>query len=223
MKYRGLPRAIQVLLWIAFAAVVGVVFYGSLPSAVAAVFYLADVEPEKIPWMTSRITALLSYGALAASSIYGLAMTTKTLDVIARRVVSDTLHENLSFWGLLLGITHAVLLMFDNYIQFTWESILIPFAASYRPDAVAYGIVALYLTALLVLTSKARRWIGMRLWRAIHLLAFIAFGLLTAHGLAAGTDSGTIWARVLYVGSVTLVAFFFAVRILQKLTGANRR
>ncbi|MFZ9699241.1 MAG: hypothetical protein ACO3BX_05355, partial [Candidatus Limnocylindrus sp.] len=63
----------------------------------------------------------------------------------------------------------------------------------------------------------------LRLWRAIHLLAFLAFGLLTAHGLAAGTDSGTIWARALYIGSVTLVAFFFAVRILQKLTGAIRR
>jgi sulfoxide reductase heme-binding subunit YedZ len=223
MKYRGLPRAIQVLLWLTFAAVVGLIFYGSLPSAVAAIFHLADVEPEKIPWMTSRITAFLSYGALAASSIYGLAMTTKTLDAIARRVVTDTLHENLSFWGLLLGITHAVLLMFDDYIQFTWESILIPFASSYRPDAVAYGIIALYLTALLVITSKARRWIGLRLWRAIHLLAFVAFGLLTAHGLAAGTDSGTVWARALYIGSVTLVVFFFSVRILQKITGANRR
>ncbi len=69
MKYRGLPRAVQVLLWITFAAVVGIFFYGSLPNAVSAVFYLADVEPDKIPWMTSRITAFLSYGALAASSI----------------------------------------------------------------------------------------------------------------------------------------------------------
>jgi sulfoxide reductase heme-binding subunit YedZ len=173
--------------------------------------------------MTSRITAFLAYGALAASSIYGLAMTTKTLDFFARRTVTDRLHEDLSFWGLLLGATHAILLMFDDYIQFTWESILVPFAASYRPDAVAWGIFALYLTALLVLTSKARRFIGLRLWRAIHLLAFAAFGLLTAHGLAAGTDSGTPWARALYVGDVTLIAFFFAVRVLQKITGANRR
>jgi len=50
------------------------------------------------------------------------------------------------------------------------------------------------------------RFIGLRLWRAIHLLAFAAFGLLTAHGLAAGTDSGTPWARALYVGAVTLIA-----------------
>ena len=223
MKYRGLPRAVQALLWMTFFGVIGIAFYGSLPAAVAAIFHLADVAPEKIPWMTSRITAFLAYGALAASSIYGLAMTTKTLDFFARRTVTDRLHEDLSFWGLLLGATHATLLMFDDYIQFTWESILVPFAASYRPDAVAWGIFALYLTALLVLTSKARRFIGLRLWRAIHLLAFAAFGLLTAHGLAAGTDSGTPWARALYVGAVTLIAFFFAVRVLQKITGANRR
>ena len=223
MKYRGLPRAVQALFWVSFFAVLSVVFYGSLPAAVAAIFHLADVAPEKIPWMTSRVTAFLAYGALAASSIYGLAMTTKTLDFIARRTVTDRLHEDLSFWGLLLGATHAFLLMFDNYIQFTWESILVPFAASYRPDAVAYGVFALYLTASLVITSKARRFIGLRLWRAIHLLAFVAFGLLTAHGLAAGTDSGTPWARLLYVAAVTLIAFFFAVRVLQKITGANRR
>lgn len=223
MKYRGLPRAVQALLWMTFFGVIGIAFYGSLPAAVAAIFHLADVAPEKIPWMTSRITAFLAYGALAASSIYGLAMTTKTLDFFARRTVTDRLHEDLSFWGLLLGSTHAILLMFDDYIQFTWESILVPFAASYRPDAVAWGIFALYLTALLVLTSKARRFIGLRLWRAIHLLAFAAFGLLTAHGLAAGTDSGTPWARALYVGAVTLIAFFFAVRVLQKISGANRR
>jgi predicted ferric reductase len=223
MKYRGLPRAVQALLWMTFFGVIGIAFYGSLPAAVAAIFHLADVAPEKIPWMMSRITAFLAYGALAASSIYGLAMTTKTLDFFARRTVTDRLHEDLSFWGLLLGTTHAILLMFDDYIKFTWESILVPFAASYRPDAVAWGIFALYLTALLVLTSKARRFIGLRLWRAIHLLAFAAFGLLTAHGLAAGTDSGTPWARALYVGAVTLIAFFFAVRVLQKITGANRR
>ena len=113
--------------------------------------------------------------------------------------------------------------MFDNYIHFSWQSILVPFAANYRPDAVAYGVFALYLTATLVITSKARRFIGLRLWRAIHLLAFVTFGLLTAHGLAAGTDSGTPWARVLYVGAVTLVAFFFAVRVLQKITRVTRR
>ncbi len=223
MRYRGLPRRLQVLLWVTFVALLGIAFYGSLPAAVAAIFHLADVAPEKIPWMASRITAFLAYGALAASSIYGLAMTTKTLDIFARRTVTDRLHEDLSFWGLLLGATHAVALMFDDYIQFTWTSILVPFAASYRPDALAWGIFALYLLIILVVTSKARRFIGLRLWRAIHLLAFVAFALLTAHGLAAGTDSGTIWARLLYIGTVTLVVFFFAVRVLQKLTGAARR
>jgi hypothetical protein len=223
MKYRGLPRALQALLWVVFFGVIGIVFYGSLPAAVAAIFHLADVAPEKIPWMTSRITAFLAYGALAASSIYGLAMTTKTFDFIARRAVTDTLHEDLSFWGLLLGLAHAVLLLFDNYIQFNWQSIVLPFAAPYRPDAVAYGIFAAYLTVLLVLTSKARRLIGMRLWRAIHLLAFVTFILLTIHGLAAGTDSATSWARLIYIAAITLVSFFFTVRVIRKVTGADRR
>jgi len=221
MKYRGLPSWFQAALWIAFAGVVTLLLTELVPRAVTTISQLLEREPTKIPWIVSRVVAFLSYGALAASSIYGLAMTTRLLDVIARRVVSSTLHELLSIWGLALGAVHAVLLLFDNYIAFTWSSILIPWAAPYRPDAVAYGVLGIYLVIILVATSKLRRFIGVRLWRIIHLLSFTTFALLTAHGLAAGTDSGEPWARGLYVAAVTLVAFFLALRLIRKATGVD--
>jgi predicted ferric reductase len=160
---------------------------------------------------------MLAYGALAASTIYGLGMTTRLLDRISRRLVNDTLHESLSFWGLLLGASHALLLLLDTYIGFSWDSILIPFVAPWRPLAVGLGSIALYLLILLVVTSKARRFIGLRLWRVIHLLAFVAFGLITAHGFLAGTESTLPWAKVIYVTAAALVAFFTGVRIIDRI------
>lgn len=221
MRYRGLPTWLQTALWVAFAGAVTILLAEFVPRAVSTAGQLLEREPAKVPWILSRVLAFLSYGALAASSIYGLAMTTRLLDVIARRVVSSTLHELLSIWGLGLGIAHAVLLLFDDFIKFSWSSILVPGSAPYRPDAVAYGVFGLYLVVLLVATSKLRRHIGLRLWRIVHLLSFTTFALLTAHGLAAGSDSGEPWARWIYVAATTLVAFFLAVRILRKATGAD--
>jgi sulfoxide reductase heme-binding subunit YedZ len=216
-SYRGLPRSLQALLWVALVLVIALTFYGSLPAAIDGIFHLINVSPEKIPWVASRITALLAYGALAASTIYGLGMTTRLLDRISRRLVNDTLHESLSFWGLLLGASHALLLLLDTYIGFSWDSILIPFVAPWRPLAVGLGSIALYLLILLVVTSKARRFIGLRLWRVIHLLAFVAFGLITAHGFLAGTESAQPWAKVIYVTAAALVSFFTGVRILDRI------
>jgi len=216
-SYRGLPRSLQALLWVALVLVIALTFYGSLPAAIDGIFHLINVSPEKIPWVASRITAMLAYGALAASTIYGLGMTTRLLDRISRRLVNDTLHESLSFWGLLLGASHALLLLLDTYIGFSWDSILIPFVAPWRPLAVGLGSIALYLLILLVVTSKARRFIGLRLWRVIHLLAFVAFGLITAHGFLAGTESTLPWAKVIYVTATGLVAFFTGVRIIDRI------
>jgi sulfoxide reductase heme-binding subunit YedZ len=216
-SYRGLPRSLQALLWVALVLVIALTFYGSLPAAIDGIFHLINVSPEKIPWVASRITAMLAYGALAASTIYGLGMTTRLLDRISRRLVNDTLHESLSFWGLLLGASHALLLLLDTYIGFSWDSILIPFVAPWRPLAVGLGSIALYLLILLVVTSKARRLIGLRLWRVIHLLAFVAFGLITAHGFLAGTESTLPWAKVIYVTATGLVAFFTGVRIIDRI------
>ena len=221
--YRGLPRWLQALLWVALVLVIALTFYGSLPGAIDGIFHLINVSPEKIPWVASRITALLAYGALAASTVYGLGMTTRILDRISRRLVNDTLHENLSFWGLLLGGSHALLLLLDTYIGFGWDSIFVPFVAPWRPIAVGLGSIALYILIVLIITSKARRFIGLRLWRVIHLLAFVAFGLITAHGFLAGTESPLPWAKAMYVAAAALVAFFTGVRVVDRIRGAFSR
>lgn len=214
--HRGLPRSIQALAWIVLVIVVALVFYGTLPGAIDGAFHLINSTPEKIPWIASRITAMLAYGALTASVIYGLGMTTRLLDVIGRRVVNDALHENLSTWGLLLGTTHALLLLLDDYIGFGWDSIMVPFVAPWRPIAVGLGSIALYLLILLVITSKARRLINHRFWRAIHLSAFVAFALITVHGFLAGSESSLAWAKILYIASAGVVAFFTGYRIIDR-------
>ena len=111
----------------------------------------------------------------------------------------------------------------DTYIGFGWDSIFVPFVVPWRPIAVGLGSIALYILIVLIITSKARRFIGLRLWRVIHLLAFVAFGLITAHGFLAGTESSLPWARAMYVAAAALVAFFTGVRVVDRIRGAFSR
>ena len=54
---RGLPRSLRALLWVGLVLAVALTFFGTLPAAIDGIFHLINVSPEKIPWVTSRITA----------------------------------------------------------------------------------------------------------------------------------------------------------------------
>ena len=75
------------------------------------------------------------------------------------------------------------------------------------------GQVAFYLMAAVVASFYVRRRIGQRAWRLLHYLTFLAFVGATAHGLGAGTDSGTAWAWWMYVGASVAVVFLFGYRV----------
>lgn len=69
------------------------------------------------------------------------------------------------------------------------SEILVPGAASYRPAATAFGVIAMYATVVVLVTSWIRKRIGATWWRRIHLLAAPAFVLSLAHGIFSGSDS----------------------------------
>ena len=66
---------------------------------------------------------------------------------------------------------------------------LVPFAAPWRPAAVAAGVAGRLAHARpgRVLPAAARL-IGQRGWRRLHYASFLAFVLALCHALASGTD-----------------------------------
>ena len=63
-----------------------------------------------------------------------------------------------------------------------------PFVSSYKPAAVALGVVGMYLLLAIELTSLAMRKLPRRTWHAVHLTSYVLFVVATVHGLTAGTD-----------------------------------
>jgi predicted ferric reductase len=110
---------------------------------------------------------------------------------------------------------HIASLMLDSYIEFGVREILVPFTSSYRPAAVAWGIVAFYVLLAVEITSLLRKRLSKRVWRATHYLSFPLFIVGTAHGVTAGTDKDTFLLRAAFIIATAAVGGLTALRVLD--------
>ncbi len=221
MKFRGFHPRTQLARWGLFAVAVGIVLGATAPIAVRDLFAAVESQSGNLPWVAERLFGFLAYFAMAGSVIYGLLLSTKILDAIAHRPITFTLHQDLASFGLGLAAIHGALLALDKSVPFTLAQIALPGLAPYRPVWVAAGQIAFYLMLAVVGSFYVRRRIGQRAWRLLHYLTFLAFVGATAHGLLAGTDSGSAWAWWIYVGSTVAVVFLFAYRIALSIGGRH--
>ena len=108
-------------------------------------------------WQVARAGGLVAYGLLAASTIWGLAVSTRLLGRWPAPGWTLDLHRYLGGLALTFTGIHLAALLLDSYIQFDVLDLLVPFAAAWRPGAVAWGVVAVYL----LLQSKPDVAIGL--------------------------------------------------------------
>ena len=174
-------------------------------------------------WYVSRAAGITAYVALALATVWGLLLSTSVADAVVSRGRSLEAHRWLSAAMLALSVAHAVPLLGDRYIGFDILDVIVPFLAPYRPMAVGLGIIGLYLALAVYGSFWLRSHLGQRGWRAVHFLSFPAFGLITLHGLFAGTDSAAPWLRAIYLTAILLVGMLTVVRLLGRTGAAVRR
>lgn len=165
-------------------------------------------------WFLARAAGFTAFlGATAAVSL-GAVASGSTPATRARRaeirLLLQLAHRSAAVVTLALLALHAVLLVVDSHVALTVPGLLVPFTAGYRGVALGLGTLAAYCFAVVALTgairgrlagsARAARW-----WRPVHLLAYAAWPLAMVHGLLAGTDTATPWARALYAGSAVAV------------------
>jgi len=150
-----------------------------------------------LPWYVARSAGLVAWSLLTASVVWGLTMSTRARPFghRPRPAWMLDLHRWLGGLATIFVAVHVLAILADSYVHFTLWSVLVPFASSWRPSAVAWGVVSLYLLLAVELTSLARRRLSKRAWRAVHFASFPLFLLSTVHALMAGTDAGS-WAFV---------------------------
>jgi sulfoxide reductase heme-binding subunit YedZ len=166
-----------------------------------------------LTWYAARSAGVVAWALLTASTAWGLALGGRMLAGRRPRPswVLD-LHRYLGGIATVFTALHVAFVVGDTYVHFGVADVLVPFASAWRPAAVAWGVVALWLLLAVELTSLGRRRLPRALWRRVHLLSVPLFAVATMHGLTAGTDVRTPLAAVAAVGVVAFMAALVAVR-----------
>jgi predicted ferric reductase len=176
---------------------------------------LGDEElATRLPWYLSRAGGITAYLLLSASTLVGLTLSAQRAGRLPGRSASFVLHEHLSWLALAAVGLHAGVLLLDTYEPFNVADLLLPLAAPYRPVAVALGVTAMYLAVVLTVSFYLRARIGQRARRTLHYASFGLYVLATLHGLLAGSSTGQLWMRALYVTSALAVLLLTGWRLL---------
>lgn len=167
-------------------------------------------------WHLARTAGLVSWALITASVLWGLLLSTRVLGRRPTRPWLLALHRYLSALAIGATAVHLVAQLADSYVQFRVVDLVVPMASPWRPGAVAWGIVALYLIVLIEITSLIDDRLPRGVWRSIHLTSFAAFTFGTVHGLQSGTDATNSLVRIVMVVGIAEVVFVLGVRVVYR-------
>ena len=140
-----------------------------------------------IAWLLARSAGLVAFGLLTLAVWLGLAMSTRLLGPRRQKSLFG-LHRTLAWTGLSMLGLHIGAVLLDPVLHFGAAAALVPFAAPWKPGAVAAGVIAGWLSLMLAVSFRLRRWIGQKGWRRLHYASFAAFVLSLGHALLVGSD-----------------------------------
>lgn len=162
---------------------------------------------EKLAWYVARAGGLLAWALVTASIVLGLALATRVVRRKGLPAWQLDLHRFLGTLAVVFTAVHVLALVADSYVHFGLGEVLVPMASSWRPGAVAWGVVGLYLLAAIQLSSWLMRRLPRRVWHGIHLSSFGLFAVATLHGIQAGADVGNLLVQWLLITGSSLVVF----------------
>ncbi len=142
---------------------------------------------ETITWDVARAGGFTAYILLTLAVALGLALTLQFQSPRWPRLINSELHNYLTLLSLIFVGVHVLAVWVDPFTRFGWNEVFIPLASHYRAVWMALGIVALYLGLAIGLSTWVRPLIGYALWRRLHVLTLLIYGL------APGGECSSMW------------------------------
>lgn len=179
-------------------------------------------------WYVIRAAGFTAAGLLFLLMLSGIGQVTGLTYKFLEPIKAWMVHKAMAFALAAAIFIHVFLLLFDSFKPFTLTQILVPFASHYTNGsqlvvqgltslAVGLGILAMYGTALVILTSLG--WINSHklLWKRTHYVSYFVVFAVFIHALGTGSDLkyGIFRAAWIAVGSLLIVG------ILARLWRAN--
>ena len=174
---------------------------------------IAAAGSAKELWYLTRGTGVVALLLLTTSVVLGV---TTTLGLRLRRwprFAVSGLHRNLTLLAIVFVVVHVVTTIADGYAPIRLTDAIVPFVSAYRPVWLGFGAVAFDLLLALVVTSLLRVRIGVRIWRAVHWLAYVSWPVALVHALGTGSDPRTAWLAAIGIASLVVVVLAVVTRI----------
>jgi sulfoxide reductase heme-binding subunit YedZ len=176
---------------------------------------------DQLYWFATRGAGVVSLLLFTAVMVIGVVTTMRWQSRHWPRFLTAELHRSLALMSVVFLVVHIVSAIVDPFTNLGLAAALVPFASSYRPLWVGLGVLSIYLGLTVLVTSLLRAHLGMRLWRAVHWLAYASWPLAILHSIGSGTDATAPW--MLAIDGMCIGAVLLAVgwRVLAS-PGANR-
>jgi sulfoxide reductase heme-binding subunit YedZ len=158
----------------------------------------------------SGVTALL---LLTAVVVLGILTSRKTTLPTLPRFATMALHRSISLLTVIFLVIHVSTAVVDPDAQVRALDAVVPFLGSSQALMLGLGTLALDVFAAVIVSSLLMRHVGRRVWRTIHWFGYATWPLAFVHSLGTGSDSGTLWLRVLAVSMAVTIGAAVAWRV----------
>jgi DMSO/TMAO reductase YedYZ heme-binding membrane subunit len=156
-------------------------------------------------WFANRGTGFVLLLLLTLSTMLGVLSTSRLSPRLWPRMLSQGLHRNVSLLAVTFLAAHVTTAVADTFVDIRWYDAFIPFGGKYMPLWLGFGALAVDMIIAITATSLLRHRMSHKPWRAIHIMAYAAWGLGLLHGLQMGTDAGSVWGAAFNYGCIGLV------------------
>ena len=167
-------------------------------------------------WFLMRGSGVVALLLLTGVMALGIATTGGVRLGSLPRFGTLALHRSLSLLSVIFIGVHVGTAVADPYAAVRLADVFLPFTARSHPLVLGLGALSVDLVVALIATSLLRARIGRRAWRAVHWAAYAAWPLAFLHAIGMGSDTPTLWLRVLALGALALVAVSLAWRLLRR-------
>jgi methionine sulfoxide reductase heme-binding subunit len=166
-------------------------------------------------WYMSRATGIVALILLTVVFVLGIAVRGKsTLPGLPRFGTAD-LHRNISLLAVAFVAVHVLTAVLDSFVHIPLLAAVVPFSSGYERLWLGIGAVGFDLMLALIATSLLRGRLNPRLWRAIHLTAYLCWPIALVHSVFASKDLRQFPMMFIAIASVVLIIAAVAWRVVH--------
>jgi hypothetical protein len=153
-------------------------------------------------WVVPRSSAFIACACYTISVAWGISLTARSF----RPPVAPQFdyHRFVAMLGFLALCTHVGTLMFDKFAGIHPKTLL----GIHTPWEVLLGVIAFWIAIALPFSFHLKQrkiLVNQKFWRNFHYLGYSVWALSLIHGIAKGTDTGSVWALAAYGTAAAII------------------